>query len=254
LTFSADGKKTAREEKAPAPGRNFMAARKHKRDRSRELEKAAPYLARGLCQEADPYLQNRCGEALKRMAPFAGDAVPVLKRALEQPASPRQQKIIVEVLKNLGPAANDAAPQLARLAERGCDEAREALRYVCVGVNDQGRVFSPEACQRLNERAARLSRQYHLYFSAQTFHRRPANQFWTYTQQTQAANSPCLSVVICADSQAVEVTLSPDLAGKDTHLDAATLRQIIQDNLRQKTPEKGMEQAIKLVERTLSKR
>jgi hypothetical protein len=242
----------------PPPGRVFAVARKEKRDTARELEQAAPYLAKGLCQEVNPYLSDRCGKALVRMASSAGEAVPVLKKALEKPASPKQQQRIVEVLKYLGPAANDAAPQLALLAERGPAavraKAREALRSVCVGVIDQGEMLSVEARHRLNERATRLSRQHVLYFSAQTYRRQPAGRIWNYTQQVQASNGRTLSVAICADSQAVEVTLSPDLAGKDTRLNAAALRQIIQDNLRHKTPEKGLEQAVELVERELSRR
>jgi hypothetical protein len=257
---------------APAPGgraggakkprvQKYRVARKdaENKDNPYELNRAAPYLARGLCQDGKPALQDRCSQALIQMAPYASDAVPYLKHALEQPASPKQQKIIVEVLKNLGPTANDAAPVLAKLADRGPADvradAREALRYVCIGVNDQARVLSPEACRRLNASAVRLSRQHHVYFTAQTYYRsQPDGKVRTYALQSLPANSSGLAVFICAESQAVKVTLTPDLAGKDTQLNAQALQTIIQRSLRDKTPEKGLEQAVRLVERSLARR
>ena len=243
--------------KTAAPARGHFFASKDNRATPADLKRATPYLALGLCQDARPILRDRCGRALLRLAPYAGEAVPLLKQALQQPCSAKQRKIIVEVLKNLGPAANDAAPVLATLAERGpADlraEAREALCCVSVGVHDQAHVLSPAACRRLNAHAARLS-QRRLYFTTQTYRRKPSRRTQTYSFQNLPANCCGVCVAICAESQAVEVTLTPDLAGKDPRLNARSLQKLIQKHLRDRTPEKGLEEAVTLLEQTMARR
>lgn len=255
---------------APAPAGAGVAAkgdarqdkkklrRGEKRHRYGELGRAVPFLVLGLSQEGKPGLQNRCGKALERVAPYAGNAVPALTHALQCATCSKQQRAVVEVLKKLGPAANEAAPILEQLALSGpADvqaEAKDALCSVCVGVNDRGQVLGADACRRLNVRAAQLSRQHQLYFSAQTYRQRPTAPAWNFARQAPPHEGRRLSVVICAEPPTVEVALSPDLKSKDGRLSAETLRKVIQTNFQKKTPEKGLEEAVELVERSLAKR
>jgi len=182
------------------------------------------------------------GQATRRSYAELGRAVPFLVQGLRQDGTPALQDRCGKALAKLalsGPGAVRA-------------EAKEALRCVFRGVNDQGHVLSRDACRRLNDRVSRLSRQHHLYFSARTFRQRPAEPVWNCARCVPALDGRGLSVVMCAEPPAVEVALSPDLKGKGSRLNAEELRKVLQTNLQNNTPGKGLEEAVELVERSLA--
>jgi hypothetical protein len=266
----------ARRKSEPRPRPGASAAKKGRPDRgaprtrTAELGLAVPYIVQGILQEKEPALQDRCCQALTRMAPLARDAVPVLAKKLEQCRTPSQQKVVVEVLKNFGPAARSAAPALANLAANGSavvrPKAEEALQYICPGVQDSANVLNAHRCQLVNEQARTLAQKHHFYFVAETVSRLPGNPAWdadkkkqvvadfAYRRSRETNAERGVFILICPESKTVEVTLGAALQGKDSRLVPETIRQTIQESLQSNKLEQGLEAAVRLVDRELSSR
>lgn len=269
LSFGVGGAKSKVVGTAPAGGHAKKDA-----DRKSELGRAVPYLVQGVLQEKELALQDRCGRALSRMAPVARDAVPALTKQLGRSRCLEQQQVVVEVLKNFGPAAREAAPVLAELAANGAatlkPRAEEALRYICpprwLGVQDSANVLTAQTCQFVNQQARVLAQKHHFAFVAETVSRLPADARWDKAKLRQVLTDLALKrcrdanaergvyVLICPESQTVEVTLNRNLQGKDARLTTEAVRNVIQNGLRQNNLKQGLEDAVRLVDKELSAR